>query len=390
MVPLAAGGLLALLAGLALYKVRQRRKVPQVDSSFLESRLQPDSFFGASGGQRVDTNDSSATGSSMVYSPSQLDAAGDVDPVAEADVYLAYGRDMQAEEILKEAIRTNPSRVAVQVKLMEIYAKRRDVKAFEAVASDAYTLTRGVGLEWDQICALGRDLDPGNGLYQPGGQPGSPSNMATVGMSAMTQPPMAKPDFASSSAPVDLELDLDFSADPAPSMAPAPRMELPVPTLPPEPPAPFNDRSGQTTASMQASDSMLDSLPVDLDFDPIQTTSPARSNPQSASLSPSPLKSAESDGLLEFDLGSLSLDLEETTRASTLSAGGSAAGVSTKPGSLDSDGLGDDPLATKLALAEEFFAIGDSDGARALVEEVVSEASGALKAKAERFLTELV
>jgi pilus assembly protein FimV len=57
---------------------------------------------------------------------------------------------------------------------------------------------------------------------------------------------------------------------------------------------------------------------------------------------------------------------------------------------LDSDGLGDDPLATKLALAEEFFAIGDSDGARALVEEVVSEASGALKAKAERFLTELV
>ena len=38
----------------------------QVDSSFLESRLQPDSFFGASGGQRIDTNDASGTGSSMV------------------------------------------------------------------------------------------------------------------------------------------------------------------------------------------------------------------------------------------------------------------------------------------------------------------------------------
>lgn len=389
MVPLAAGGLLALLAGLALYKVRQRRKAPQVDSSFLESRLQPDSFFGASGGQRVDTNDSSATGSSMVYSPSQLDAAGDVDPVAEADVYLAYGRDMQAEEILKEAIRTNPSRVAVHVKLLEIYAKRRDVKAFEAVAGDAYALTRGVGLEWEQICTFGRDLDPGNGLYQPGGQPGSPSNMATVGMAAMTQPSMAQPDFGTPSGPVDLELDLDFSADPAPSRPQAASLDLPVPTLPQESGStPFNDRSGETTSSMQATDSVLDSLPVDLDFDP--SPPPARSAPQAPSTSPSPLKAAESDGLLEFDLGSLSLDLEETTRASSLGASGSSAGVSTKPGALDGDSLGDDPLATKLALAEEFFAIGDSDGARALVEEVVSEASGALKAKAERFLTELV
>jgi Tfp pilus assembly protein FimV len=45
----------------------------------------------------------------MSYSLSQLDAIGDVDPVAEADVYLAYGRDLQAEEILKEAMRSNPS-----------------------------------------------------------------------------------------------------------------------------------------------------------------------------------------------------------------------------------------------------------------------------------------
>ena len=53
----------------------------------------------------------------MAYSPSQLDAAGDVDPVAEADVYLAYGRDMQAEEILKEALLMYPTRVSVHRKL---------------------------------------------------------------------------------------------------------------------------------------------------------------------------------------------------------------------------------------------------------------------------------
>ena len=169
----AAGGLLALLAGFGAYRMRQRKKSAQVDSSFLESRLQPDSFFGASGGQRIDTSEAAGgvTGSSMVYSPSQLDAAGDVDPVAEADVYLAYGRDLQAEEILKEAMRTNPARVAVHAKLLEIYAKRRDNKAFENVANEAYGITRGQGPEWEAAAALGRDLDPANPLYQPGGTP---------------------------------------------------------------------------------------------------------------------------------------------------------------------------------------------------------------------------
>ena len=49
----------------------------------------------------------------------------------------------------------------------------------------------------------------------------------------------------------------------------------------------------------------------------------------------------------------------------------------------------DDPLGTKLALAQEFHAIGDSEGARSLVKEVIAESSGALKVRAERFLAEL-
>ena len=73
----------------------------------------------------------------MSYSLSQLDAIGDVDPVAEADVYLAYGRDLQAEEILKEAMRGNPDRLAIRTKLLEVYAKRRDAKGFELLAHAA-------------------------------------------------------------------------------------------------------------------------------------------------------------------------------------------------------------------------------------------------------------
>ncbi len=81
----------------------------------------------------------------MSYSLSQLDAIGDVDPVAEADVYLAYGRDLQAEEILKEAMRSSPDRLAIRTKLLEVYAKRRDTKGFELLASAAVRADRRRG-----------------------------------------------------------------------------------------------------------------------------------------------------------------------------------------------------------------------------------------------------
>jgi pilus assembly protein FimV len=50
---------------------------------------------------------------------------------------------------------------------------------------------------------------------------------------------------------------------------------------------------------------------------------------------------------------------------------------------------GGDPLDTKLALAEEFMSIGDEDGARALLEEVVAEATGEVRAKAQAVLATL-
>jgi pilus assembly protein FimV len=83
--------------------------------------------------------------------------------------------------------------------------------------------------------------------------------------------------------------------------------------------------------------------------------------------------------MLEFDMGSLSLDLEPSTAADSLSGDLTAA----------PDTTGEDPLETKLALAEEFVSIGDEDGARALIEEVVAEATGDMRAKAQRALANL-
>ena len=74
-------------------------------------------------------------------------------------------------------------------------------------------------------------------------------------------------------------------------------------------------------------------------------------------------------------MGSLSLDLEPPTASDSLTSA--------------PDTLGEDPLETKLALAEEFVSIGDEDSARALIEEVVAEATGDMRAKAQRALANL-
>ena len=415
LLPLAGGGLLALLLGYGAYRVVQRRRQNAgVDSSFLESRIQPDSFFGASGGQRVDTaNSEMTTGSSMAYSPSQLDAGGDVDPVAEADVYLAYGRDLQAEEILKEAIRHNPARVSVHVKLGEIYAKRQDRKALEAVAGDVFKLTQGEGPDWNRISELGRTLDPENPMYQPGGRPGSAEDESP------SLPPGGFPSTYSGAAgaaataalPPDLDLDLDLdlpddALSDAPGTTPPPggfaaaaaaaasttamrpaadaardepqtlRPELELPELPSAAAPAWN---AQDTAPSP----MMAPPPVaDLDFPSADDLSMAPSGPMPLSAD------AKDSGPMEFDLGELSLDLNAPSKPMAAPAPVAPAPVAefVDDGSAAAQ---DDPLATKLALAEEFNAIGDTDGARTLIEEVVAESSGALKTRAQRMLAEL-
>ena len=384
-----AGLLLLLLGAFGFYRYRaQHKNAVNVDSSFLESRLQPDSFFGASGGQRVDTSEGRATGSSLVYSPSQLDAAGDVDPVAEADVYLAYGRDLQAEEILKEAMRTTPRRVAIHSKLMEIYAKRRDIKAFAVVAAEAFNLTQGQGPEWVHISDLGRNLDPGNPMYQPGGQPNvaikaseeiaQNTAAAAFGSSTIPQMPPSHPEVAA----VPMDLDLDFSIGDEPAAAPPALTPAPAPAVAVAP----AHQTEPTVAMQLPPDPIFKGLEMDFSLDDTVAIKPTPETPvapkpaaQPAAAPPIPVVAAPDNGMLEFDLGSLSLDLSGPTTESPLLAASDASALS----------VSGDPLETKFALAEEFRTLGDTDGARSLAEEVAAQAKGPLKSKAQTFLASL-
>lgn len=389
--PIMLGGaaLIALLVAFLLYRVLGRKRRDAGDSVFLESRMPKDSFFGASGGESVDTkNRGNSVVSSLSYSPSQLDA-GDVDPVAEADVYLAYGRDLQAEEILREALRVNPERTAIHLKLLEIHAKRRDLRAYEALAADVHKLTGGTGTDWNRVVELGKDLDPSNPLYEAGGRGVSAAEAAAFAgtLAAAIAPPAAPvaspvaasvvavppPAFVPSVAPLDFDLDLSKPPAPAPVSASLPAATQDSSAVRPVPKAPVP--SQPSPSARLDLDHDFDTAPAALE----QTTERAPLLQDNERTQPATLRAnlPGDSGFIEFDMSSL--------------AGlGNRSPADTERGRLEPlEESGESPHAIKLSLARELKALGDVEGARSLVEEVAAESSGDVKAEAKQLLGQL-
>jgi pilus assembly protein FimV len=225
-----AGALVLALAafGLTQRKKRKDNEDPGAEPSLLGVPTEhTHSLFAEAGGQSVDTNNS-VFNSSFAPSASQLDT-NEVDPVAEADVYIAYGRDAQAEEILKEALRAHPDRHPVRLKLLEIYAARKDQRAFETQASELYSMTRGDGDEWAQAAALGLSIDPLNPLYNGAGAAAPAPSEEELGQQALLSRELDQT-FAAQEAPraaVDDDFDLDAIAGSAPTAPPETAPEQP-------------------------------------------------------------------------------------------------------------------------------------------------------------------
>lgn len=462
-----AGALLALLLGYGAWRMRGRfgrRSAAGDSAAFNESKLQRDSFFGGTGGGRVDTQEgmSRLQGSSIGYSLSQLDAIGDVDPVAEADVYLAYGRDLQAEEILKEAMRAHPERLTVKTKLAEVYAKRRDVRAHEVIAAQVFLATDGRGEEWKKIQEQGRAIDPENALYQPGGRP-DPELVAADSqldpMAPATRPQMGPEDSAfeavsasAGTADRNVDLDLDLGGpSPVPSPAPAPPPALAAAAQRPAletarawAPAP-GVAAAPATASAAAGES-LQPLDFDLSSISLDITAPPGEPPAAGGLRARATEDAAPDldlsqalgaarapdltgvepAAVSLDLPSLDFDLgappgapaaAPATAAQSARGTASAAEDSRSPVSWELPpepelalpeaepalafelpdapaeavemGADGDPLVRKIELAEEFQQIGDDEGARELLREVIAQSEGELKAQAQALLDRL-
>jgi pilus assembly protein FimV len=371
--PAAGGLLLALLAG-GLYANNKRKRRIEAELSeedaLSDAHFEEKSFFNDTSNEPImehvtAVNEITAPDSEpQEFTPvevneitaPEVNAHAVVDPLTEANVYLDYGRDAQAEEILKDGLKTQPENIAIYSKLMGIYAKRRDAKSFEQMALKARILLSESDPEWLTLSKQGFDLEPSNPLYQAGTTDMEDPFEAMSGTEFSTRTvAQLDPEAAKSPASVDLDLDFDFASS------------FPESTKKVEPPK-----------------SPLVDFP-DFSLEPIQATvAPVVSATSAPAVAPTAAVAAAQVASftsampkpLELDLGHLSLDLNNTAPKAA------EAVPSSEP---DKNA----PLETKLALAQEFRAIGDATGAKMLANEVLSLATGSLKTRAETFLAEI-
>jgi pilus assembly protein FimV len=141
-----AGGVLALLGAWFVYRRKKNTTADSFADSTFSTKDTQGGLLTADGGEAVDTFNSVFM-SNFSEANAPIESA-EVDPIAEADVYMQYGRDAHAEDILLDALKQNPTRHPVRLKLMELYASKGNQLSLNTQLETLSSLTQETGAEW--------------------------------------------------------------------------------------------------------------------------------------------------------------------------------------------------------------------------------------------------
>ena len=361
------------------------------------------------------------------------------DVLAEADVYLAYGIFQQAEELLENAIKENPDKDNYRLKLAETYFAGKNADSFAKLGAD---MKQRLGDEaspvWDKVAAMGKEICPDNEIFQQ-----ASAELDLGDMLPKSPEPM---DFdLGDQGNNDSELDLDFdspldeldagelelpSMDETAIIPPAESEELDelefdlsetdaIEEVPVEEMA--EPEEEEFSLDIEASELGLDALSeeaveegldagLDMDLD------------MSIDSEPDSVEEVTDDGGLDMDLDldmsmtddteaeidltaeAAELDLTEEASEDDLMADLdlSMDDISTADESADldmslDDDLGDmdlsepldvEEIGTKLDLAKAYLDMGDHEGARDILEEVIAAGNDEQKKEAEELMSQ--
>lgn len=363
----------------------------------------------------------------------------EVDPLTEADVFMAYGRYEAAEERLQEAIQQEPDRNELKLKLLELYNSTKNTTAFESAAEDIYASLGGAAEgnpTWDKVVAMGKELVPNNPLFSGGGAAApsaeavpaedtgmqmTDSQVMDIGLetgafttdefSAVAEPAAEESlddlDFnldlggeSSAEEPateqaggMDFDLDLggsetaeeetggmDFDLDLGSmggetEMSEEPTGEMETPSLD------VSDAGLEFNLDMGATEEPTGeveepSLDFDLDL-----------NMASAEETPATAAEEESDSTMMMDIGEgldLDMDMADSSDESAVDLGLDAGD------SADFDMAAEgDEVGTKLDLAKAYIDMGDPEGARSILDEVMDEGNEQQKSEAQQLIQQI-
>jgi len=403
---LAAGGGVVVLGGLALWMARRRRSQAAADEEPGKSAPMPSKDIAGDSGKAAAAGMMAETAAAPITRVAGAAAASadEVDPLAEAEVYIAYGRDTQAEEILKEALARNPNREDVQIKLLEIYAARKDKPGFNGIAGGFYKLTGGRGDSWLKVAAMGYALDPGNPLYEAGkdapvaeplaGGPASINLDFDLGPSAgsVTSTDIALDPVVSQQAQMERTAILGPGAMQATAREAEKAEEVEkakeaeesgtAERIPAEPLMPdFRleiPEAGASTASGIAIDANTpaDSNVIDFNIELPKVDSPESASTAAQEAPAQPGRDADAGLDFKLDIGDINLNLDDQPQADAAVAEG------------EKDAHWYD-VQTKFDLAKAYQEMGDRDGAREILQEVIREGDAEQQTEAKKLLATL-
>ncbi|RTB90999.1 FimV/HubP family polar landmark protein [Pseudomonas aeruginosa] len=282
------------------------------------------------------------------------------DALGEADIYIAYGRFNQAAELLQNAIYDEPQRSDLRLKLMEVYAEMGDREGFARQENEL----REIGGAQPQVEQL-------KSRY--------PAMVAVAAVAGLDFADLAEtPVDAKGDGLGDFSLDLDAPEDKlsdddfllslnddAAAAAPA-----------------DNGFGLDTEAADEPSLSLPDDFDLSLADEPAEPAVPAKSEDSFA---------AQLDEV-SAQLDELASNLDEPKNAAPSFSAEDAAIASTLDGESDDDFdflSGADEAATKLDLARAYIDMGDSEGARDILDEVLAEGNDSQQAEARELLERL-
>lgn len=327
---------------------------------------------------------------------------GEIDPISEADVYLAYGRYQQAEELMRHAINDYPDRDECKLKLLEIYYASENKQAFAAYADELAQAGKNKQIEfWGKVAEMGEELCPDVALFSNGDAHFSNHKVAV---------PESAPISHTTADTEELELDFDLvSFEELPNKVPAPAavqqpkisaldydltsFEVEDDTFVDEERnnqeidfdltafAPESDKTEKAEKPVAESIDALESFDFNFDLSneddqPIKEPSISVSKQKIT-----PANELSLDNSLDFDSDDFdfSFDLDEDSPGSNNPNDQFAV----------SDLTDMDELETKLDLAKAYVDMGDMGAARDIASEVLTKGTDAQKTAAQELLDDL-
>ncbi len=322
------GAVVALLALLWVMISRRRASSAEFQESILvntvdESEAEPMTPTRRGGGKVEESSFLSD------FTASDIDAlqdeTGEVDPIAEADVYIAYGRFRQAEELIRQAVDREPGRNDLIVKLFEILSATKDGAAFaelaEKQAADGFEERDAEG--WARVLEMGVALAPDHRLFAGATAAGGSGDDA------------------------GLDLDIDLRG-----------------------------REGRTVADQGPAEYDIDVGPLEAGDEGLPKGPPDLESEELELPASKPKEGMASGFDFQFDRDVLDRGTAEAAPKE----------VDEIPGVVGEEGPGDDEVNTKLDLARAYVEMGDEEDAREILKEVLAEGDEQQRREAQEIL----